>query len=1433
MLIPYSVFSLTDDNISEKGKLKLAPSSWSMSGKVEHVIEEDLFGKSSEKWQVDKGWLLDEVDRKNIAKFGNGKQYQNNSSSSLVTPEFRLPITQESNSQLKLIFEEWFAIESLHDFGRVLISTENENNWKELHASTGKSDWRTTAIDITAYEGQSVRFKFQFSSDESIVFGGWKIRTSRISIISKKHPTNHGTDNSGLEAALVNLNHQNFPFIYSNVRVLRNGEALTELTKSNFQVFENDNLQTDYFEVTPPETGGGSRVADIVFLMDNSGSMSDEQNDVRNNVIDFVNSLSNSGVDFTLGLCRYGQSDGDGMPIIEDDGQLTDDTEYFKNEIWNRNVTAGGNEPGYYAITQSAAGFNFRPGSQKILIEITDETPDQGGATLEEAQTICVNNSITLFALTSTDLFPKFEPITNATNGAHYDIYSEFTDILNYISEEVSSNYLIRYQSSNPAKDGTQRDVRIETNYMGEQAIVQGTYFPGAIPKISRTYQTRQLHTKPWAEETEFTIQVEIQDNVEPFVNNAIIYYKNTSSNTYTSQSMNNTSGILWEGSIPPAVVSPPGLDYYITASDGENTASDPSVNPRSKPYQIAILPNEAPAIEHTPVTELNPGVRIVVSASIRDRTNELISTQLYYRKIGQLLYTEVEMTNVYGNNYEGTIPSEVVTKDGVEYYIEAKDDFGISGNSGTKDEPHIIKAESELIPYIDKKYSIIEDIKNIERPFYRYSHPFYNDIENKAKTHLDNISEKIEKDTYHESEIEAIARLYLTEDLSEQAIRDVLDISEYGAKSLRSIAVTTLLSGAFRKIADKVKHIKLVGNKAANVSNNISQKMLRVANKLFDRFVNLVGTMEEPKIIYDAMGSATQRLLETGDNAVDKKFDVSVFDKADDFIQEFLFLEPYEFFTDENQEIAVQKTMEENFGYGHFYTVEQDMARHENVMISENNQMKDAANFLNTINEYSEWAVLIGTGIVLTVAGILAAIPSAGASLIVSIGSFAAVAVKISFLVSQFSAGTEAATSLAYTYLAVPNFVNESVDIAFGDDDNFTKPTIENQQIVTVSTDRYRTLHKTLTPFKSYNSVNLGSNMFLKEYNFYSNIRAEMDNGDYSFLEDPELISSHYDSSAIYEDRVGTIFRSIADTASQLDSSYINKLNSFNNFVAARNSASCAMDIYSLLWESGIKNDSLKSEIKDFTNTYIEFLSKIQNYQNSIDSIATQNNLPIPPAIFIKDVGLQKFTSTGTFVLTVDIENVSPNPAVGQIDVVLDSDFSTSEDTIKTISIGSNAVKIVRFPMSINTATRISGYIYTRDHLVEGEINQNLNSHSGGRFFNLQSNKAQNASPNTGFKLDDENTYFYPNPFNPEYTSGTIRYSLSSSGAITINIYDASNRLVKTLIENQPKPANTELSETWDGRNENGDPVANGVYFYVIESNRGERAVGKIAILK
>jgi flagellar hook assembly protein FlgD len=71
-----------------------------------------------------------------------------------------------------------------------------------------------------------------------------------------------------------------------------------------------------------------------------------------------------------------------------------------------------------------------------------------------------------------------------------------------------------------------------------------------------------------------------------------------------------------------------------------------------------------------------------------------------------------------------------------------------------------------------------------------------------------------------------------------------------------------------------------------------------------------------------------------------------------------------------------------------------------------------------------------------------------------------------------------------------------------------------------------------------------------------------------------------------------------------------------------------------------------------------------------------------------------------------------------------------------------------------------------------------------------------------------------HPNPFNQ---STKIEFTLAKSGFVSLNIYDILGRKVKTLVsEHLPSGYKSVL---WDGKNDSGEDVASGLYFYQMKA--------------
>ena len=89
-----------------------------------------------------------------------------------------------------------------------------------------------------------------------------------------------------------------------------------------------------------------------------------------------------------------------------------------------------------------------------------------------------------------------------------------------------------------------------------------------------------------------------------------------------------------------------------------------------------------------------------------------------------------------------------------------------------------------------------------------------------------------------------------------------------------------------------------------------------------------------------------------------------------------------------------------------------------------------------------------------------------------------------------------------------------------------------------------------------------------------------------------------------------------------------------------------------------------------------------------------------------------------------------------------------------------------------------------------------------------------------------------YPNPFNPETW---IPYRLSEAASVMISIYDATGQRIRTLalgVQAAGFYQNRSRAAYWDGRNDLGEHVSSGVYFYQL-ATPSEHQVKRMVIVK
>ena len=109
-------------------------------------------------------------------------------------------------------------------------------------------------------------------------------------------------------------------------------------------------------------------------------------------------------------------------------------------------------------------------------------------------------------------------------------------------------------------------------------------------------------------------------------------------------------------------------------------------------------------------------------------------------------------------------------------------------------------------------------------------------------------------------------------------------------------------------------------------------------------------------------------------------------------------------------------------------------------------------------------------------------------------------------------------------------------------------------------------------------------------------------------------------------------------------------------------------------------------------------------------------------------------------------------------------------------------------------------------------------------------------ASPGSQSALAGSDSYVFEQPFpNPFVGAIQLHYSLGTTMSVDLRIFDASGRLVRTLVHDVLDGGG---NVTWDGTADDGTRVARGVYFYRFEAHakiweRGRATFGKLVLMR
>lgn len=271
--------------------------------------------------------------------------------------------------------------------------------------------------------------------------------------------------NIGINVQIDSLITDNFPVVQLkfNSTIEETGRYITDLKSQNIFLYEDDIRIPDF--TISKDTSGGTASVDIVFVLDVTGSMGDEIASVRNNIIEFTDSLEENGFDYRLGMVTF-------LDYVENIYPFTDNPIEFKSFVSQQYAHGGGDytENSLDALNE-VTQFEFRDESNRIVIWITDANyhiaNDITSLTVNEIVDNYLFLGIKAYCIGNPDEQTNFyDPIVEPTGGEYFNINGNFRDILLEISRQPNNpNYILSYTSNVDLDQG--KSGNLEIHYAG------------------------------------------------------------------------------------------------------------------------------------------------------------------------------------------------------------------------------------------------------------------------------------------------------------------------------------------------------------------------------------------------------------------------------------------------------------------------------------------------------------------------------------------------------------------------------------------------------------------------------------------------------------------------------------------------------------------------------------------------------------------------------------------------------------------------------------------------------------------------------------------------------------------------------------------------------------------------------------------------------
>ena len=297
------------------------------------------------------------------------------------------------------------------------------------------------------------------------------------SYVSKlSNTTDYGLDITGIDTT-------NYPYVVSSVSVNTTALGSDILKKGDFSLFE-DGKPVNITSFSFSDNSDQTRL-DLAIVFDDTGSMADEIDDMKQKVNDLINMTVSLKTDYHYSLVSF----KDKATVLQ---PWTSDPDIVREATARLNASEGfdASEVDLDAI-EAVLGMGFRPAAQHMILDITDETTHYrndrtkfANYTLSETATHMMNNDTSYILVGPTKVSVLFSPdndkrglVEALGNRAMFvDIHNDnFRKVIDSVRSLTTRTYTIGYRSPNRTAEGKNSVVLIK---IGKSSDSEGYAVP-------------------------------------------------------------------------------------------------------------------------------------------------------------------------------------------------------------------------------------------------------------------------------------------------------------------------------------------------------------------------------------------------------------------------------------------------------------------------------------------------------------------------------------------------------------------------------------------------------------------------------------------------------------------------------------------------------------------------------------------------------------------------------------------------------------------------------------------------------------------------------------------------------------------------------------------------------------------------------------------